>query len=85
MQHVQLVGCVDQRAGVQTVRQNITELSVTKTDALLPLTRVKMSYMALSQYYLQDDSWRHCSDTPKLVYVSQNLRQPVNLYNPVFI
>ena len=31
LQHVQLIGCGDQRAGVQTVRQNITELSGTKT------------------------------------------------------
>ena len=41
--------------------------------------------MALIKHYLQDDSWRFCSDTPKLVSVSQHLRQPVNLYNPVFI
>ena len=31
LQRVQLIGCGDRRAGVQTVRQNITELSVTKT------------------------------------------------------
>ena len=30
LQHVHLIGCGDQRAGVQTVRQNITKLSVTK-------------------------------------------------------
>ena len=31
LQHVQLIGCGNQRAGVQTVRQNITKLSATKT------------------------------------------------------
>ena len=41
--------------------------------------------MALIQRYLQDDSWRFCSETPKLVSVSPHMRQPVNLYNPVFI
>ena len=41
--------------------------------------------MALIQRYLQDDSWRCCSVTPKLVSVSQHLRQPVNLYYPLFV
>ena len=39
-QHVHLIGCGDQRAGVQTVRQNITKI-VSDQDAVLPLARVK--------------------------------------------
>ena len=41
--------------------------------------------MALILRYLQDDNWRFCSETPKLVSVREHLRQPVDLYNPVFI
>ena len=40
VKHVQLIGCGDQRAGVQTVRQNMTKI-INDQDAVLPLARVK--------------------------------------------
>ena len=58
---------------------------VSDQDAVLPLARVKRLCMALIRRYLQDDSWRFCSEAPKLVSVSQHLRQPVNLYYPQLV
>ena len=68
VQHVRLIGCGDQRAGVQKVCQSIFKLSMTKT--LCCLWRALRLCMALVQHYLQDDSWCSGSETPQFVYVS---------------
>ena len=69
LQYVQLIGCGDQRAGVQTVRQNIKELSVTKT--LCCHWRMFKGYV----WHWYNTIFKTiagvcCSDTPKLVSVS---------------
>ena len=50
LQHVQLIGCGDQRAGVQTVRQNITKLQWPRRCAAIGAR--KRLCMALIQRYL---------------------------------
>ena len=64
LQHVQLIDCGDQSAGVQTMRQNITKLSVTKT-----LCCHWRALKGIDATLSSDDSWRFYSETPNLVSV----------------
>jgi len=66
------IGDIIQRLG-HTLFDHIARIETLVLPlASLPLARVKgyVVCMALIQHYLQDDSWRFCSETLKLVSVS---------------